>query len=194
MKTLKMIYAVTSLVTIFASTSAISAPDALQLETVQPLRVPVLEKIDPTFVNALAAAAKDYKTFHGSICQPYSGSQQKDIDHRDNGLYNKGTGTRTIVCPIVRDNVNKTWGFWTNIYVKNPSKSNFTCWVDSRGTHGQVVQWKSKSTNIQGNQTLTIDIQKMVQNGSFNLYCRVPKNGRIASYRTGEILKTDSNN
>ncbi len=180
--------------TIFASTSAISAPNAIQLEIAQPLRVPVVEAVNKAFVNALARASKDYKTFHGSSCQPYTGSQQRDIDHRDNGLYNRGSGTRTVVCPIVRDNVNKTRGIWTDIFVNNPSRSRFSCWVDSRGKFGNVIEWRNRVTNAPGNQTLHIDIYNMAKDGNFNLYCSVPKNGRIASYKTGEILSTDSNN
>ncbi len=206
MKTFKMIYAVTSMVTLLASTSAISAPSISLHENIQikpnivlpPLRVPVLQQISPSLLpvlaNKLTLATKDYKTFHGSTCQPYYGSQQGDIDHRDNGLYNKGSGSRIIVCPIVRDNVNKTAGVWTDIFVNNPANSNFRCWVDSRGKFGNVIEWRNRATNQQGNQTLHIDIYDMVQDGNFNLYCSVPKNGRIASFKTGEILRTDSNN
>jgi len=202
--------AVTSMVSAFATTSAFSAPavplhGGIQIdpsvikpvitpEILLPTRIPVIKQVSPAVINAFTLATKDYKTFHGSMCQPYSGSQQADIDHRDNGLYNKSTKTRTVVCPIVRDNVNKTSGMWTDIYVNNPANSTFTCWVDSRGTYGNVIELKSRNTNVSGNRNLHIDVYNMVGMGNFNLYCRVPAKGRIASYKTGEILRTDSNN
>ncbi len=204
MKTLKALYKVTSVVAILVSTSAISAPavTAIGLENIQippkldlpPLRVPSFQLVSPSLTLALTTASKDYKTFHGSTCQPFSGRQQGDIAHRDNGVQNLGSGTRTIVCPIVRDNTKKTTGVWADIYVNNPAGSSFTCWLDSRGKFGNVIQWQHRTTALQGNQQLHIDIYNNVQDGNYNLYCTVPKNGRIASYKIGEILRTDNNN
>ncbi len=214
MKTLKVIKVVTSMVAVLATSSVFSAPavsfpgdiqikppvitpDILLPKTPEillPTRIPIIKQVSPTLINNFTIATKDYKTFHGSMCQPYSGSQQADIDHRDNGLYNRGTRTRTVVCPIVRDNVNKTSGMWTDIYVNNPTNSSFNCWVDSRGPYGNVIELKSRTTNSSGNRNLHIDVYDMVSMGNFNLYCRVPPKGRIASYKTGEILRTDFNN
>ena len=212
MNTLKMIKVVTSMAAVLAATAVFSAPTIpLQInpelvkpgvvkpiivtpEILLPTRFPITKLVSPALIRNFQLATKDFKTFHGSTCQPYSGSQQADIDHRDNGLYNKSAKTRTVVCPIVRDNVNKTIGIWTDIYVNNPANSTFSCWVDSRGPYGNVIEWKNRKTTLSGNQNLHIDIYNMVGMGNFNLYCRVPSKGRIASYKTGEMLRTDFNN
>ncbi len=210
MNTLKMIKVVTSMVAVLATSSVFSAPavpfpgniqiipdiikPVITPEILLPTRVPIIKQVSPILINKVASATKDYKTFHGSMCQPFSGSQQADIDHRDNGLYNRGARTRIVVCPIVRDNVNKTNGVWVSIFVNNPANSTFNCWADSRGPYGNVIELKHKTTDSSGNQNLKIDVYDMVAMGNFNLYCRVPPKGRIASYKTGEILRTDFNN
>lgn len=138
-------------------------------------------------------ATKDYKTFHGSICQPYAGAQQVYFDHHDNGLYNNSTANRTVVCPIVRDNIKKSIGLAVDIYVNNVANQSFKCWVDSRDKFGNTVKWVSDSTTGGGNQTLNIANPDNVDDGNYNLYCSVPAKARLASFRTAEITSTDNN-
>lgn len=195
---------VMSMLAIGISTSAFSATPVLMnpikinpvIRPVLPetFRLPFIQQVNPIIANQFSRASKDYKTFHGSMCQPYQGNQQGDFQHRDNGFYNKSNQTRTVVCPLVRDNVNKTNGVWASIYVNNPANKIFSCWLDSRGKYGNVINWVNKKTSNSGNQTLKIDVYKMVKDGNFNLYCSVPAKGRIASYKIGENLRTDSNN
>lgn len=183
MKTLNLV----TLSLIAASTLGLNTQtQAAPLVQLEPLRTIVPIVIDPIVLNQWALTMKDIKLHHGSFCEAYTGTQEGDLNHQDNGLRNISAASRTVVCPILRDNADKTINFAVDIFVNNIAGSNFSCWVDSRDQWGNLVKWVNKATNLGGNQTIHIENDSNVKDGNFNLYCSVPASGRIASYKTYE--------
>lgn len=134
----------------------------------------------------------DAKTFHGSECQPYYGSQSGDFNYYTNRMQNVSTSVRLTTCPIVRDNTTNTTGtLGTEIYVNNVAGQSLSCTLYSFDSHGGWVASNTKSTTLGGKQTLYPDVNLSKDMGNYSLYCRLPKGASIFSYKVKEWL-TDS--
>lgn len=151
--------------------------------------IPDLDIILPPFIFSF-----DAKVFHGSECQPVHGNQTSDFKYYNNRIYNAGSGTRYVTCPIVRDNtVNTSGTFGTEVYVRNVASHKLSCTLYSWSPHGVLVAANSKSTPNNGNQTLRPDVNLSKNMGSYNLYCRLPKGASIYSYKVKEWLNGSKN-
>ena len=57
------------------------------------------------------AMAADNKAYPGSICQPFSGAPDIEVDGGNSAIRNASTtNSRTVSCPFVRDNTINTNG------------------------------------------------------------------------------------
>ena len=85
-------------------------------------------------VGATSAAAQDIQTFTGSSCQA-SGSTQ-DLYYSGVLVANRGNGTRSAVCPLVRSNGTGNW-VEIVVYVRDRhSTLNITCTAQARARTG----------------------------------------------------------
>ena len=136
----------------------------------------------------------DNKTMPGNACQTMYGSQAGVINHYAAFLHNTANGYVRVTCPIVRDNTNNSNGTWSvNVYGFNPG-GNYACSLYSYSTHGALQQVNSAGAAAAGNITLSLDVNNSSFNGFYTLYCNLPGNARLYSYRWAEPLRTDSNN
>lgn len=134
----------------------------------------------------------DSKTFHGSECQALEGSHVSDFNYYANRVYNIGSDTSTITCPIVRDNTTNTNGtYGTEIYVNNVAGQKLSCKLYSYSSHGVLVESSYKSTTAGGNQTLYPNVNLSKNMGNYSLVCELPKGASLYSYKVKEFLKTD---
>lgn len=135
----------------------------------------------------------DAKTFHGSECQPLYGSQSADINYYTNRVYNVGSGSRGVTCPVVRDNTTNTSGtFGTEIYVNNVAGKYLACTLYSYDSHGSWVASSTKSTTAGGKQTLYPDVNLSKNMGNYSVYCYLPKGASLYSYKVKEWLTNNT--
>ena len=173
-------------VAILTSINTVSAADL----TIDPV-VAVDPVIDPIIV---LPELFDNKTMPGNACEAMYGSQSGVLNHYTWGLYNTANGYVRVSCPIVRDNTSNGNGTWSaNVYGFNPG-GNFACSLYSYSTHGALQQVASANTAAAGNITLSLDVNNSSFNGFYTIYCNLPANARLYSYRWAEPLRTDRNN
>lgn len=137
----------------------------------------------------------DNKTMPGNACQAMYGSQSNGLNHYAPFLHNTANDNLRVTCPIVRDNTSNGNGTWSaNVYGWNPPGANFFCSLYSYSTHGALQQVALANTGVAGNITLSLDVNNSAFNGFYTIYCSLPGNARLYSYRWAEPLRTDRNN
>ena len=98
------------------------------------------------------AAAQEVHTYPGSSCQA-SGSTQ-DLYYSGVTVANRGNGTQSAVCPIVRANVTDAWTV-IQVYVRDRhSTQNITCVAQARHQNGTAAWSETRSTAGEGEQAL----------------------------------------
>jgi hypothetical protein len=98
------------------------------------------------------AAAQEVHSYPGSSCQA-SGSTQ-DLYYSGVTVANRGNGTQSAVCPIVRANVTDAWTV-IQVYVRDRhSSQNITCVAQARRQNGTAAWSETRSTAGEGEQTL----------------------------------------
>lgn len=101
---------------------------------------------------ATGAVAQEVHSYPGSSCQA-SGSAQ-DLYYSGVTVANRGNGTRSAVCPIVRSNVTEGWTV-IQVYVRDRhSTQNITCVAEARHQNGTAAWSQTRSTAGEGEQTL----------------------------------------
>lgn len=101
---------------------------------------------------ATAAAAQEVHSYPGSSCQA-SGSAQ-DLYYSGVMVANRGSGTRSAVCPIVRRNVTDGWTV-IQVFVRDRhSTQNITCVAQARHQNGSAAWSQTRSSAGEGEQSL----------------------------------------
>jgi len=126
----------------------------------------------------------DYKTFNGSTCQPTYGTQAADFNAYTTGIYNGSNGTRSVTCPIMRDDTETKGGAGVTAYLNNAKGTS--CTVYSLDPHGATVAWQNKVVAASGKQTLNFWLNKSVAMGNYVMYCRLTSKGYVSSYKLKE--------
>ncbi len=120
------------------------------------------------------AAAQEVHTYPGSACQA-SGSTQ-DLYYSGVTVANRGNGTQSAVCPIVRANVTDAWTV-IQVYVRDRhSSQNITCVAQARHQNGAAAWSETRSTAGEGEQTLFFGAPgAAVPNfGPYVIVCSIP--------------------
>lgn len=127
-------------------------------------------------MGTAAAQAAEVQTFPGSSCQA-SGSAQ-DLYYSGVAVANRGAGTRSAVCPIVRGNPLEGWSKIAVFVRDRHSSQNITCVAEARDPSGTAgTGWsETKSTAGEGNQVLVfgapgVDLPKY---GPYVVVCSLP--------------------
>ena len=101
---------------------------------------------------ATGAVAQEVHSYPGSSCQA-SGSAQ-DLYYSGVTVANRGNGTHSAVCPIVRSNVTDGWTL-IQVYVRDRhSTQNISCVAQARHQNGSAAWSQTRSTAGEGEQSL----------------------------------------
>ena len=105
--------------------------------------------------GSVSAQALQVKTLPGSSCQA-SGSAQ-DLSYSSVSVANRGDGTRSAICPIVRGNPLAAWTSISVVVRNRHSTQNITCVAEARDVTGAAgTGWsETHSTAGEGVQVLT---------------------------------------
>jgi hypothetical protein len=122
---------------------------------------------------ASSAALADGKSFPGIMCQA-SGSAQ-GLYYGAGALANRSTDTRSVVCPIVRDNLNAA-ASWIEIEVRDRHDTrDIQCTARSMPADGSAGGWQQTlSTTGTGFQTLTFTPVSAPPWGAYVITCSLP--------------------
>jgi hypothetical protein len=107
-----------------------------------------------SLVGAAGAQGQEVRTFPGSSCQA-SGSAQ-DLYYSTVSVANRGNGTNSAVCPIVRANPLAGWTAIAVVVNDRHSTQNITCVAEVRDVTGTAgTGWsETQSTAGEGIQAL----------------------------------------
>lgn len=137
---------------------------------------------------AQGAQAQDYKDHSGNTCKAYFASNTANIDARSDGVYNRGTTSTWVSCPIVRDDhlspTNGTSALWVNVHAP---ASGLRCYATSRGRNASTLESRNDATTSAADRWLNLDLSKGATWGQYALYCYMPKGSRIHAYFVGEF-------
>jgi hypothetical protein len=158
--------------------------------------------LSPTVFGVIAAVASvamgsnahadDWKSIPGAACQAYFGSEERHIDKRADGAYNRDTLDRWVSCLNVRDhvsNTNGTSGEW--IYVVQAPNQATICFNRSATPSGGDVH--TVSSRRTGLGWLFIDTANSASFGPYVIYCRLPPAARISTILLREFADTNTN-
>jgi hypothetical protein len=123
---------------------------------------------------ATGAVAQEVNSYPGSSCQA-SGSAQ-DLYYSGVTVANRGNGTQSAVCPIVRSNVTDGWTLIQVYVLDRHSTQNITCVAQARGQHGAGAWSQTRSTAGEGEQSLFFGAPGVaVPNfGPYVIVCSIP--------------------
>lgn len=124
--------------------------------------------------GATSAEAQQVQTFPGSSCQA-SGSAQ-DLYYSGVAVANRGSNTRSAVCPIVRSKPAQGWSR-IRVHVRDRhSTLNVTCVAQARALDGTAAWSETKSTAGEGDQVLLFPAPgAAVPNyGPYTVICSIP--------------------
>lgn len=141
----------------------------------------------------------DEKVMPGNGCQATIGTQARDLNHFVPYLINTSNTYRAVTCPVVRDNTTNTTGTWSAAVTGYNPGGNVYCSINSYSPLGGFVDLGAAATAVVGNFTLNVDsagspLNLSVNDGYYTVYCSLPPNARLYSYRWAERLRTDRNN
>ena len=138
----------------------------------------------------LAAASPDAKMYPGSMCQ-VSGSSQS-LYYSSAVIANRTASSVSVVCPIVRDNLEQGWQR-IHVFVNDRhSTRDIECIaraLEADGSHGASTSVQSSGTIP---QMLTLGPVAAPQHGPYVLVCQLPpmeepnQPSYISSYRVYE--------
>src|SRR5687767_3794798 len=124
--------------------------------------------------GAQHASADEIQTFPGSACQA-SGSAQ-DLYYSSVSVANRGNGTRSAVCPIVRTNGTAAW-VQIHVFVRDRhSTGNVTCVAEARSLTGVLSWTQTRAAVGEGEQTLIFNAPAAAvpDYGPYVLICSIP--------------------
>lgn len=137
----------------------------------------------------------DAKTYPGVSCEAQAVAEIDAFSNLEFDMFNANPDSRSVVCPIVRDNTkntNGTVGVYVNIY--NVANSKLECALYSADKFGLVIASDINSTSNSGNQTIYLDVDSSVDRGFYGINCTLEEGAAIRSYEVREYLETDKDN
>jgi hypothetical protein len=147
-----------------------------------------------------AYAGQDLKMMTGNACQftdPAEIIFSQDISFAfDQGrIRNVGTRRVSVVCPIVRDNVNNTGIFSVQVRVAGAAGEGVLCTLTSRDRFGKNIPPDVFQTGgEQGSELLTLVVNKSGIRGTYELRCALPPDGQVINYQFNEPTPTEDVN
>lgn len=142
------------------------------------------------------AVAEDAKIYPGPMCQPGAGDA---IPFFVAGSLNTDPNSgHSVVCPVVRDSVNKSINSASITVVDNSPVENVECLLSSARADGNTVASSTRATSGTNAAAQTLQFGKLssVSGGFYLITCRIPKAqptgsggfnySRIMSYRVNE--------
>ena len=144
-----------------------------------------------------ADAGQDLKTMAGSACQftdPAKIIFANDISFAFEGgrIRNVGTTDVSVVCPIVRDNINNTGVFSVGVRVQGLGDEAVLCTLFSRDLFGkQVGPSDFTAGGENGPELLALLVNKSGVRGTYELTCLLPPGGSVINYQYNEPTPTE---
>jgi hypothetical protein len=144
-----------------------------------------------------AYAGQDLKMMAGNACQftdPEKIIFSKDISFAFDGgrIRNVGTTDVTVVCPIVRDNINNTGVFSVGVRVDGAAGEFVLCTLISRDLFGKQIGPDDFETGgEQGPELLALLVNKSGVRGTYELRCLLPPGGSVINYQYNEPTPTE---
>lgn len=107
-----------------------------------------------------AMASSDSSYHHGSLCQPYYGSQAGDFVAYTSGIKNISSGYRYVTCPIADDHIiSKSADTLIYVYVYNAG-GYFKCHAYTKNRYtGSTIDYDSVITDTTGNDYRLLKIR-----------------------------------
>ena len=145
-----------------------------------------------------AYAGQDLKTMAGSACQftdPAKIIFSKDISFAFEGgrIQNVGTTDVSVVCPIVRDNINNTGVFSVGVRVQGIGDEAVLCTLTSRDVFGKQVGHDDFDTGgDQGAELIALLVNQSGVRGTYELRCLLPPGGSVINYQYNEPTPTEN--
>jgi len=138
--------------------------------------------------GTLSAEAADQKTFPASMCQAYGSNQNLYYSH--SAIANRTAATRSVVCPIVRDNVTQPWQRLAVRVRDRHDTRNITCVAYSQNLFGTVVWSQSRNTVGEGFQILSFNVPVESDWGTYSLVCQLPPmQANVPSYLSTYLIQ-----
>jgi hypothetical protein len=133
------------------------------------------------------ASALDRKVNSGNVCQPNTGSQVSDFSYYSTGIRNNAAASRTVSCPVARDNTFNTDGLnYAHVYVVGTG--TFSCYFDNVDNDGTLGSWVYNSRVGTGAILYTGTYKPSVTTSGtpYVFLCTLPTNGQLATIITDE--------
>jgi hypothetical protein len=134
-----------------------------------------------------AAGAENGHTYHGTSCKAMDPSVSGFLLYATQGIYNNGSGSYWVACPILVDEVSATGGT-TRVQVHwtaNAAGDTMNCQLFSMSGEGTILQFLQGQLTGTGWLTLP-NITSDDPNGSYALFCNLPRLGFLNTIWVGE--------
>lgn len=140
-----------------------------------------------------AYAGSDAKVMAGSACQFTDPTKQTltSVAFQSGNITNTADQPARVVCPVVRDNINNLDGIVAaTMRVRGSAGVAVLCFLRSRDRFGTIIEDDVSSGGANGPQSVTLDVSTSSRSGSYDVSCRLPKNGSILTYQVSEFTPT----
>ena len=139
------------------------------------------------------AVAADNKAYPGSMCQPFSGAPDIEVDGGNSAIWNtSATNSRTVSCPFVRDNTINFTGaagdLWVYVNRSGVNADPLTCtFYSTSASNGATVYQFSRNTTAVGAVRLNIPITSSTSPGPYSMLCSLPPQSVLYAYLLPEF-------
>jgi hypothetical protein len=130
------------------------------------------------------AYAEKVKTYSGSYCGAYFGSQAGDFNHQFNGIMNLAASPRYISCPVIEDSIFHTNGT-TKAQLHYTGTGTVSCVLSSNHPNGSSLETKIGMRTNTGWFTIP-GISADDYWGAYSMYCQLPSKGVLNTIWFGE--------
>lgn len=104
-------------------------------------------------LGALRAQAGDDKVFSATLCRGFAGGTPVSV--RDNRLFNTGTTTLDVLCPLVRGSTLNLWLTTEVVGLDRHLTANVQGWAQSQNREGAALLFSAVRTTTPGRAGLT---------------------------------------
>lgn len=130
------------------------------------------------------ASAGDRKINSGAVCQPRLASQVSDFTYYSTGITNNATASRSVVCPVVRDNTFNTNGVnFAGVYVQGAG--THSCYFDNVDNDGTLGRWVYGSRS--GTGYFATNLKTSTSQTPYVFLCTIPTKGELVTIRVDEF-------
>lgn len=134
----------------------------------------------------------DAKTYPGIACEAQAVTEIDQFSNIAFDMVNADNGKRTVVCPIVRDNIQNTDGtYGAYVNVNNPANRTTECTLYSYDKFGSLIDSNDSSESDAGDHTIVLDVDVSAEGGFYGITCTLPLYAVVRSYEVREFLSTD---